>query len=344
MRLGTWPRPATGNNSTILASDGRIPVGHLAIGTPPQPTAWSPRPPETNANDMGLEDRQYYRSEYEYRGGHGSAGGQSIVNILLMINIGVFVADMFTGETLHAYLGLPSNLVQEPWRVYGLITYGFAHASWGSDTGIWHILMNMFMLWMFGREVESRLGRLEFLRFYLASVLIAGLVWLAYVNLVYPRPGLLVGASGAVWGVVALFIFNDPKRTLLLWFVLPVPAWLICAFIIIGSIVGMRGESHVAHEAHLAGIAFAAAYHYLGWNLGRLSPRGFSLSMPRMRKPNLRVHHPSETEDVESSYRQLEEEGDRILHKIQTQGEESLTDAERQTLERYSRRMRQKHR
>jgi len=297
---------------------------------------------------MGLEDRQYYRSEYDARGGFGSPGSQSMVNTLLMINIGVWVLNTFTGEAYHDYFTLHSDLWAEPWRIYGLVTYGFTHAKWGNGNGVWHIVINMFVLWMFGREVEGRLGRWEFLRFYMTAVLISGVTWLAYTNLVIrpdpTRPVSLVGASGAVMGVFAMFVFYDPKRTLLIWGVIPAPAWLLFGLYVLSDVIGMRSGSHVAHEAHLAGVGFAAAYHYLGWNLSRFAPGNFSLKLPRLRRPNLKVHRPETGDDVESSYRQLEEEGDRILQKIQTQGESSLTSAERKTLERYSRRMRQKHR
>jgi membrane associated rhomboid family serine protease len=302
---------------------------------------------------MGLEDRQYYRSEYDNPGGgFRAAGGQSMVNILLIINIAVFVIDMFSPEAnpltrQHAFsslLSLSADSWQRPWELYGLLTYGFSHASLQTDTGIWHILMNMFVLWMFGREVEMRLGRYEFLRFYLLAILVSGLTWLVYVNLVYQGGGSLVGASGAVMAVFALFVFFDPKRTLLIWGIVPAPAWLLCGVYVIIDIVGMRGGSHVAHEAHLAGVAFSAAYFYGGWNLGRLAPGGFRFRVPKFRGPNLKVHRPEASDDVESNYRQLEEEGDRILQKMHTQGEDSLTAEERKILERYSRRMRQKHR
>ena len=296
---------------------------------------------------MGLEDRQYYRSEYDSpQGGFRSIGGQSIVNILLIINIAVFVLDMVwpPPETVMSALALPANLWQEPWRIYGILTYGFAHASWSSNTGVWHLLMNMFILWMFGREVERRLGRYEFLRFYLIAILISGIAWLVYVNVAYGAAGSLVGASGAVMAVFALFVFYDPKRTLLIWGVVPAPAWLLCALYVLYDMVGMRGGSHVAHEAHLAGVAFAAAYYYGGLNLGRLIPGGGRFRMPRIKKPSLKVHRPDPTDEVESNYRQLEEEGDRILQKMHTQGESSLSAEERRILERYSRRMRQKHR
>jgi hypothetical protein len=91
----------------------------------------------------------------------------------------------------------------------------------------------------------------------------------------------------------------------------------------------------------LAGAAYGAFYFRTGLSLGRLAPEGGSLprlKMPRFRKPQLKVHDPEEYED------QLSEEVDRILAKIQAQGQDSLTAKERRALERASRRYQQKHR
>ena len=293
---------------------------------------------------MGLEDRQYYRSEYDdYRGGYAGPGGQTMINILIMINVVVFAADMLSAERVSPLLQLPSDVWQRPWMIYTIVTSGFTHVTW-QDGGPWHILVNMFVLWMFGRDVEARLGGKEFLRFYLVAMVLAALAWLACVNLLYGRPSSYVGASGAVMAVFVLSVLYDPKRTLLLFFVIPVPAWAVCIMYVAHDILLLRSDNHVANEAHLAGAAFAALYFHKHWNLGNWVPSRLRLRWPRFSRPNLKVHRPETSGDMESSYRQLEEEGDRILQKMHTQGEASLSAAERKTLEQYSRRMRQKHR
>jgi hypothetical protein len=86
----------------------------------------------------------------------------------------------------------------------------------------------------------------------------------------------------------------------------------------------------VAHTVHLAGAAFAAAYFYLGWNLGTILP---SHLLKRLTAPKLRVHKPAEDDP-----RDLNVRVDEILAKIHRSGEASLTNEERRTLEEASKR------
>ena len=122
-------------------------------------------------------------------------------------------------------------------------------------------------------------GRKEFLRLYLVTLVVGSIVW----ALRYQLSGassqapehVLLGASGAVTAVVLLFVLHNPTRTILLMFVLPVPAWVIGVLIIGGDLMQMlssTGQRTVAFDVHLAGAAFAILYYRLGWNLGRWLP------------------------------------------------------------------------
>jgi hypothetical protein len=157
----------------------------------------------------------------------------------------------------------------------------------------------------------------------------------------------LVGASGAVTAITLLFCIHFPKQTILLMMVLPVPAWFVGAMIIVGNIMGMRfsGEN-VAFDVHLVGAAFAIAYYRFGWHLGRWVP-GFSwpaFKPKKMfsRRPRLRVHRGGE--EGSGDFEQLEARGDELLEKVNRSGFDSLTEREREILEEYSRRMRDKRR
>jgi hypothetical protein len=200
--------------------------------------------------------------------------------------------------------------------------------------------MNMFMLWMFGREIELKYGRREFLYFYLSAIVFAGAVWLALYNLVYGASGRVLGASGAVTAVLILFILNYPRRTLYIWGVLPIPAWVAGILFVVIDISGASGSRDgVAYEAHLAGAAFAFLYHRLGWRFENFAPA--QLPSPRRwlrSRPKLRLHDPDE------STRRQDVDADRILGKVHREGQDSLTPRERRILEDYSRRMRRKHR
>jgi hypothetical protein len=154
----------------------------------------------------------------------------------------------------------------------------------------------------------------------------------------------LLGASGGVAAVILLFVYNFPKRTILLFFVLPVPAWILGIFLILGDAFGFLGfgggTANIAFDVHLVGAAFATAYFWLGWNLGRITPAALKdgIRLPRFRRrPKLRIHNP----DKSDSNQDLE--ADRLLEKVSREGLDSLTTKERRTLEEYSRRMREKH-
>ena len=143
----------------------------------------------------------------------------------------------------------------------------------------------------------------------------------------------MMGASGAVVGVLILFVFHFPKQTILFMFVLPMPAWLFGMLLVAGDLYGAinRPEgSNVAYTVHLTGAAFAFLYHRFGWRLSGLV--GLRFSWPRLRRrPKLRLHDPQRREA------DLSAEVDRILEKVHRSGEASLTRKERRVLENASR-------
>ena len=135
---------------------------------------------------MGLENRQYYRDEqpvYGRSSGGASYGTWSIVNIIIAINVIIFLLDAFSpSEGGKGQLRLLNSLLamdsQQLWMFWTPLTHGFAHASLGSDIGFWHLAGNMITLFFLGRPVEQRLGREEFLKFYIAAILVSGITFL----------------------------------------------------------------------------------------------------------------------------------------------------------------------
>ncbi|MHB1037296.1 MAG: rhomboid family intramembrane serine protease [Pirellulales bacterium] len=286
---------------------------------------------------MGLYDREYYREEQPRGFSLAGAGNRTMVTNLVLVTVAIFVIDQFTPATgpgrrwLSDFLAVQADTLFHPWEWWRFITAGFVH----DPSNVTHIGFNMLVLWMFGREVEMVYGRWELLRLYLTMLGLASVVW-AITEVVQGNVNtFLVGASGAVTGVVILFALNFPRRTLLLFFVLPVPAWVAAIGMVLLDFFGAIRPGQVAHSAHLAGAAFAFVYYQAGWNLGRLVPRNFSL--PRFKpRPKLRLHDPQPREEA------LSESVDRILEKISREGEGSLTKAERRTLEEASRRYQQR--
>ncbi len=284
---------------------------------------------------MGIYDRDYYRDDRE-GAGFRFRGPRTVVGGLLLVNIAVWLV----GQLLFRGVGTEDLLAQRMavtvgsltnWHLWQFLTYGFAHAASPE-----HIILNMLTLWMFGREIEAKYGSKEFLRLYLFLVVGAGLIW-AVVNHLNKTPdeSSVIGASGAVVGVVMLYALSFPHRTVLLFFIIPAPAWVMGVLLIVANVyesvgpqaVGPHGMQ-IAYGVHLAGAALAFLYYRFHWNFGRLAPRGFSWDWLKPRS-RLRVHDPEQDEphDVD-----LGAEVDRILEKIHREGEARLTRKERRTL------------
>jgi membrane associated rhomboid family serine protease len=293
---------------------------------------------------MGFQDRGYLRADRstflpDWTG----------VATLVVANVAVFVACMLAGDGVRLldWLALWSDVPREPWRAYGLLTYGFGHQPLGPREPFpWHLVGNMLTLWFFGRAVEDMLGRAEFLRFYFVALVVAGLAWLASVNL-FPHGGgpvPLIGASGAVTAVMAAFIWHHPHTTVLIWGVLPVPAWALGLLYVFWDVQGAAaGTSPVAHVAHLAGAAFGLAYAWRGWDLGDLTalPRRLSAAV---RGRRMRVVRPDDAVAGPDDAASLQQAVDRILEKISRSGASSLSGAEQETLARASRRLKDRQR
>lgn len=285
---------------------------------------------------MGLYDRDYSR---EHEPGLHLSPPRSATMQLVVVTVAVYLAQIFTGgdaSPVTRWLSLESDWWLAPWKAYQLLTYGFLHDS----DDIVHILINMYLLWMFGRELEERYGRTEFLSFYLSAIVIAGLVWSGIESAVSGMPAVCLGASGAVAGIIALFALNFPHRQVLFMFVLPMPMWIVAVMAIAFDVHGaMLRSGNVAFTAHLAGALFGLYYYRMGWPLARWRSGG-SGSFSMRRRPKLRVHEPDE--DAEDEEDDLSQKVDAILQKIQDQGQDSLTWSERRLLEKASRKYQQK--
>jgi len=291
---------------------------------------------------VGIYDREYYRTE---RTGLNSYMPHSVIGAIIAINVLVWIADFMiaaavpdNGYWLSDHFAVHVDTLTQPWLWWQFLTAGFTH----SPTNFQHILFNMLVLFFLGRDVEDRCGSGEFLRVYLTMVVFASVVWCIVnkLNGTWGQAG-AYGASGAIAGVVVLYAFYFPHRTLLLFFVLPIPAWLFGVLAIVLDLYGASGrggESNVAYSMHLAGAAFALVYHLQGWNLTRMTA-GWNSWLAARRRPRLKVHEPEEETPSDLSV-----EVDRILEKIYREGEASLTAKERKTLETASREYQRKKR
>jgi membrane associated rhomboid family serine protease len=288
---------------------------------------------------MGIYDRDYNRESYDDddRMGLRLAGPMSLTTKVVLLMFGVYAVQLVTRPSDYVetkdygwftqYFALHADWFRRPWLAFELLTHGFLH----DPAKIQHILFNMLGLWMFGRELEIRYGKREYLTFFLAAIVVAGLVWTLGEVIASERPLSRVhslGASGGIAALVILYAFNYPHRTILLMFVIPMPMW-VGGLILVGmDLVGaIQRSDNVAFTAHLGGAAFAALYYKWGIQLSKWLPDGWRL--PRFRaRPRLRVHKPDESEENTT-----DSQVDEILRKIQEHGQDSLSAGERRILE-----------
>jgi membrane associated rhomboid family serine protease len=170
------------------------------------------------------------------------------------INVAVFALQQIFPR-LSRYLALNPVLVYNGW-FWQFITYMFAHG------GISHLVFNMLALFIFGSQVERRMGSREFLLYYMMTGLLAGV----FSFLVYLFTGsygvFLLGASGAIFAVQLAYAAFFPDSVVYVWGILPLRAPVMVlgftAIELFSSVFGLR--SGVAHLTHLAGFAWGWVY------------------------------------------------------------------------------------
>jgi membrane associated rhomboid family serine protease len=187
-----------------------------------------------------------------------------VVLQLIIANTALYFAQQWVGEALiiHGALwplgsfpveGTQVSVGFQPWQ---LVTYAFLHG------GTTHLVLNMFALYMFGRDVEMQMGSRRFAWLYGASILAGGLVQLLVVTKsIEDGIGPTVGASGGVFGILLAFGVLFPKRRVMLLIPpIPMPAWLlVTGYGVIELASGVFGtQQGVAHFAHLGGMLGAA--------------------------------------------------------------------------------------
>lgn len=133
-----------------------------------------------------------------------------------------------------------------PWQ---LISYQFMHADF------WHLFMNMFALWMFGSELESKWGPKRFFLYYILAGIGAAIIHMTIMPFLGGRVLPAIGASGAVYGLLLAFGMTYPNRPIFMFpLFIPIPAkYFVMIFAGIELINGVSGASGVAHFAHLGG-------------------------------------------------------------------------------------------
>jgi membrane associated rhomboid family serine protease len=194
----------------------------------------------------------------------------NIAFFLIGVNVLLFIFQRINPQLTY-YLALNPIAIHAGW-VWQFFTYMFAHG------GISHLLFNMLALFIFGSQVERHMGSREFLVYYLATGVLAGV----FSFLVYWITGsygvFLLGASGAILAVQLAYATFFPNAVVYIWGILPLRApIMVLGFTVlelVSSIVGIR--SSVAHLTHLAGFAFGWLYFLI-----RFGTNPWNSLMPR---------------------------------------------------------------
>ena len=250
------------------------------------------------------------------------------VRRLLIANVVVFFAQAASPLILHYGALVPALLLERPWTA---ITYMFLHG------GLMHLGLNMLILYFFGPRLEFRLGARHFLGLYFVSGIAAAMFSF------FTPAATIVGASGAIYGIMLAYADYWPRDRLYLYFVIPVEArWVVLGLTglaIYGIVRTSMGVSDgIAHHAHLGG--FAGAWIYLRL-MARTSP---AARFKREVSPAPKRRWASDREAIKR-WRSIDREAlhevnrdalDEIMRKLATEGIGRLTDREREFLDRFA--------
>lgn len=258
----------------------------------------------------------YQERSYESSSAPGFGPGliPPVIRVILILSVVLFIGQYFFPIITDLGGLTPTLFLRDfPFRSYELLSYMFLHA------GVFHIFFNLFTLWMFGTEVEYSLGKKSFIWFYLLCGIAGGVLHL----LVWPSAtAVLVGASGAIYGVMVAYWLMFPERHLYLYFLFPVKVkYAIPGMMLVGFLFA---APNVAHMAHLGGAICGFAILKVDWRWAHLGNR-----LKRLRYDRQAAKLESRRANAEEMMKKV----DAILDKINEVGIENLTKAERQFLE-----------
>jgi Uncharacterized membrane protein (homolog of Drosophila rhomboid) len=285
--------------------------------------------------------------------------GKSILSILILINVGVYLAILLTGiiavlfksqtNFLFDNLVLPADLTSLFYKPWTIITYMFTHLSF------WHILFNMLWLYWFGKIFESFFGSRPLGGLYFLGGIAGAVVYIASYNL-FPAfqdevsHSVLLGASASVMAIVFSSALYRPDYSIRLFLFGQIKIIYIALFLLIINIITLPVDNPEGGQllnnaggffAHLGGILmgvwYASAYKRgkdLTKGINRFLDKFSNLFKKKPKKAKMKVKYNRAETDMEYNARknQEQEEVDRILDKIKRSGYNALTDSEKDKL------------
>jgi membrane associated rhomboid family serine protease len=222
---------------------------------------------------------------------------------LIGANVAMFLLQFFA-PVVTDVLGLRPIFVVRYFWIWQVATYMFLHG------GVFHLVFNMLALWMFGSELEDRWRTRFFLKFYFVTGVGAGILTVLFSLLPFgPSRQLLqsnvIGASGAIYGLLLAYAMYFPERRVYMYFVFPIPVRVFVAIIGAIAFLSSLGDSGgVASATHLGGLAIAyvylksgrmhpfaeVKYRYLKWKMNRVRKKFDVYSGGRANDYDRRVH------------------------------------------------------
>jgi len=274
---------------------------------------------------MGIYDRDYTQESFQSKFRNAPQMRMAFPKItpavkwLLIINVAVFLVSFLitpVGKFFFYWFSVYPATLGMSLQFWRLITYQFLH----STSGFGHIFWNMLILFFFGPMLERLWGSRKFLVFYLVCGAAGGVLYPLLALAGWLRAAPLIGASGAILGMLAAGAILFPNMRVLVMFIFPVRLRIVAVILALVSILTLlrpeQFENAGGEAAHLAGMAAGAIYVFSqGWR------ERFKLKIQSGR-----------WEKKIATERSLQAELDQILQKVHDSGIQSLTSKEKKLL------------
>ena len=239
------------------------------------------------------------------------------IKTLISVNFAIFILQSISSSEIMFFsnFGLVPKLVWSQLKIWQPFTYMFFHGD------IWHVLINMFVLWMFGTELERAWGKKNFLRFYFITGVGSGLGTMLFgLQSLVP----IVGASGAIYGVLLAYGVLFPNRTVYLYGIIPIKSiWFVIGIGVIAFFSSFNNFTNISHLTHLFGMVIG--YLYLK------RPVHFRALWFSVFKKVLEYRIQNQEKKISHSI-EMEKDLNSLLDKINKEGFSSLTQEEEERL------------
>jgi len=264
---------------------------------------------------------------YQFQSEHGNISFRpqyftEAIKILISINVLLFILRYIAMDRydLAQIFGLSSGDVWP--MIWQPVTYMFIHGDF------FHVFMNMFVLWMFGSEMESIWGRREFIKYYFITGIGSGIIWLL-LN-ISNSYSVLIGASGAIYGILLAYGLMFPNRKVLIYFLFPIKVKYFVILLGAVAFISSIGDSgsNISHLTHLSGMVIGFIYLRSNTYLPRLL----------LLINSMLAEVKNKREDKKQARRfAAKKHIDKLLDKINDVGYDGLNDKEKKDLYNHSR-------